>query len=82
MAMYTVTVRNLRTGNADSTVMRSQVTETPYALYTRAIQKLRGRGFWFHPDMPGHPNIGRVASQGPDNTTNLHERVRIDVDWM
>jgi len=79
-AAYVVTIRNLSTGATTSAAMRSPVTETERELYTRAVKKLRGRGFWFHPDLPGHPSIGRIASSARGGGTDLHERVRIDTE--
>lgn len=82
---YSVTIRNLGTGATRSTEMRSPDTESERDLYTRAIAKLYGRGRRFHPDLPGHANIGRVASSGRGAETGctvLHERVRIDTERL
>jgi hypothetical protein len=77
--VMTVTIRNLGNGSTRTTRMRSPDGETSRELYTRAVRKLFGRGFWFHPDLPGCPNIGRVASQGRGGT-DLHARVRVDTE--
>lgn len=78
MSLYVVTIRNLSSGSKMTTTMRSPASESEHALYVRAVKKLRGRGFSFHNDLPGHPNIGRITSPGRRSGTDLHERVRID----
>ena len=80
MAMYTVTIRVLGSnGTARTTRMRSPATETEAELYDRAVAKLYP-GCHFHGDLPGHSNIGRIASPGRFGGTDLHARVRIDTE--
>ena len=78
--LYRVTIRILSTGTEKTTTMRSPESETERALCTCAVKKLLGRRFRFSPDLPGHPNIGRVASDVRGGGTDLHERVRIDTE--
>lgn len=79
---YTVTIRPLgRSGEAMAARMRSTEEETAHDFRARAVRKLWGKGYGWHPDLPGYPNIGCVTRPGTGHErgcTVMVQRVRID----
>ena len=81
---YTVTIRTLgRGGETRETTMVSPDSETPGEFYDRAVKKPYGQGRGFHPDLPGHSNIGQLTTRGTGHEkgcTVLHGRVKIETE--
>lgn len=82
--MYTVTIRVIDGANRGHVlgpiIMRSPASEHSADMYSRAVRRLYGTSYHFHPDLPGHPNIGRVASHCRTGGTNLYSRIRVETE--
>lgn len=82
---YTVTIRPIGRAGVEtlSTRMRTTDEESAHDLRARAIRKLWGEQYGWHPDVPGYPSFGCVTRPGTGHErgcTVMVQRVRIDID--